>query len=115
MRDVTKRLLDIHKAIAHIESDTDKGRQAFDEDEKIQVWVIYHLMVIGEAVRGLPQQFKDGYSHVPWREISGMRDILIHKYFATDNNIVWLVVERDIPVLKAVVDANLNEEDIDSN
>lgn len=111
MRDTTKRLLDIHQAIAHIKSSTDKGRQAFDEDEKIQVWVIYHLMVIGEAVRSLPQQFKDNYPHVPWREISGMRDILIHKYFATDNNIVWLVVEKDIPVLKAVVDANiLNEE-----
>ncbi len=113
MRDATKRLLDIHQAIAHIESSTGKGRQAFDEDEKIQVWVIYHLMVIGEAVRSLPQQFKDSYPQVPWREISGMRDILIHKYFATDNNIVWLVVERDIPLLKTVIEANLNEEDID--
>ena len=39
-----------------------------------------------------------------------MRDILIHKYFATDNNIVWLVVEKDIPVLKAVVNAIILEE-----
>ncbi len=88
MRDITKRLLDIHNAIINIMESFDEGRQAFDETAKTQVWVIYHLIVIGEAVRGLPKAFKDKYPHIPWRQISGMRDMLTHKYFATDNNSV---------------------------
>ena len=58
MRDVTKRLLDIHQAIANIESSTDKGRQVFDEDEKIQVWVIYHLMVLVKLYEVYPNNLK---------------------------------------------------------
>ena len=110
MRNTTKRLLDIHRAIVHIMTTFDEGREAFDEDEKTQVWVIYHLIVIGEAVRGLPKTFKDNYPDIPWRQISGMRDMLTHQYFATDNNIVWAVLEQDIPKLKAVIDTNLNQE-----
>ncbi len=110
MRDTTKRFLDIHRAIARIMVSFDEGRQAFDEDEKTQVWVIYHLIVIGEAVRALPQEFKDNYPHIPWRQISGMRDMLTHQYFVTDNNILWAVLEHDIPKLKAVIDDNLKRE-----
>lgn len=58
MRNTTKRLLDIHRAISHIMTTFDEGREAFDEDEKTQVWVIYHLIVIGEAVRSLPKAFE---------------------------------------------------------
>ena len=110
MRNTTKRLLDINRAISRILTSFEEGRQAFDEDEKTQVWVIYHLIVIGEAVRGLPQTFKDNYPHIPRRQISGIRDMLTHQYFATDNNIVWAVIEQDRPKLKAVIDANLNQE-----
>ncbi len=110
MRSITKRLLDIHRAIVNIMTTFNEGREAFDEDEKSQVWVIYHLIVIGEAVRALPKEFKDTYPLIPWRQISGMRDMLTHQYFVTDNNIVWTVLEQDIPALKAVIDANLNQD-----
>ena len=54
--------------------------------------------------------FKDNYPDIPWRQISGMRDMLTHQYFATDNNIVWAVLEQDIPKLKAVIDVNLKQK-----
>jgi uncharacterized protein with HEPN domain len=62
--------------------------------------VIHHLQIIGEAVRGITADFKAAHPEIPWSDIIGMRNILIHHYFGIDRDAVWKVVEHDLPLLK---------------
>lgn len=110
MRDVKERLLDIQEAIANIMKYTNQGRDSFDQNELIQTWVIRHLEIIGEAARTLPPDFKEHHPEMPWRKINGMRNILVHHYFVTDLDVVWSVVEDDLPELRVQVDAILNKQ-----
>lgn len=66
----------------------------------VQDAVIRNLEIIGEAVRNLPSGFKKDYPKVPWRSITGLRNVLIHEYFGIDMAIVWGVVSKRLPVLK---------------
>lgn len=59
--------------------------------------LIRRLEVIGEAVKNVSDQLKKKYPEVPWREMAGMRDILIHEYFGVDLEEVWETATRDIP------------------
>ena len=105
MRSDRERLLDILEAIQRIERYAAGGRAAFEADELLQVWIVYHLQVIGEAVRLLSETTRAQQPDVPWAPIVGMRHILVHEYFGIDRNLVWAVVERDLPALKAAVQA----------
>ena len=78
MRDDRERLLDIQEAIARIERYAELGRDAFEQDELIQNWMISHLQIIGEACRALSEDLRGQYPEVPWRAIMGMRNILVH-------------------------------------
>jgi uncharacterized protein with HEPN domain len=108
MRDVSERLRDIQEAIARIMKYTSSGRETFDQNELIQGWVVLHLLNIGEAVRAIPPDFKNNYPEIPWAQINRMRNILVHIYFGVDLDIVWQIVERDLPILKASIDRILN-------
>ncbi len=68
--------------------------------EKLLIWMIYHLEIIGEAVRSISEGFKKANPKIPWKLIAGMRNILVHEYFAIDRDEVWATIEKDIPVLK---------------
>ncbi len=68
------------------------------------------LEIIGEAVKNLPSEFREQYPDVPWKEISGMRDKLIHEYFGVNYRIVWKTVKNDIPKLKMQVSKILKRE-----
>ncbi len=103
MRDDRERLLDILEAIERIEKYTARGRSAFEEDELIQIWVLHHLQIIGEAVRALSPETKSGSENIEWSKIIGMRHILVHNYFSIDTDIVWAVIENDLDRLKTVV------------
>lgn len=111
MRDVRERLLDILEAIGRIERYAVRGKAAFESDELIQVWMVSHIQIIGEACNALPQDFQAHYSEIPWREIIGMRHILVHHYFAVDLDVVWATLERDLPPLKRAVEMMLAELD----
>jgi uncharacterized protein with HEPN domain len=100
MRSDRERLLDILEAIERIEKYAEEGKGAFEMDELIQTWVVHHIAIIGEACRSLPADFQARYSSVPWADIIGMRNILVHHYFGIDTDAVWGVVEQDIPELK---------------
>ncbi len=115
MRDPYERLRDVQEAIAHILKYTSQGRDLFYRDELVQTWVIRHLEIIGEAVRAVPQDFRDLHSEIPWKQINAMRNILIHLYFDINLDRVWAVVENDIPPLKASADAILVEQETDSD
>jgi uncharacterized protein with HEPN domain len=66
----------------------------------LQVWIIHHLQIIGEAVRGLSQEFRLSHPNIPWTDIVGMRNILVHHYFGIDKDAVWKVVEDDLVYMK---------------
>ncbi len=88
MRDTTERLRDIQEAITQIKKYTDQGRHAFDQNELVRTWVIHHLRIIGEAARAISQDFKNHHPEIPWGQISGMRNIIVHIYFGVDPDIV---------------------------
>jgi len=99
-REDRERVLDILEAIARIEKVSSRGKDLFYKDEMVQVWVIHHLQILGEAVRVISTEFKSSNPEIPWPEIIGMRKILIPYYFGIDRDAVWKVVEQDLPVLK---------------
>lgn len=100
MRDYNERLLDILEAIERIEKYAAQGRENFENDELVQTWIVHHLQIIGEAARALPGNLIDQHPEIDWSEIIGMRNILVHNYFGVDVDVVWAVVERDLPDLK---------------
>ncbi|MBF0608966.1 MAG: DUF86 domain-containing protein [Candidatus Magnetobacterium sp. LHC-1] len=70
---------------------------------QLQDSVIRRIEVMGEAVKNIPEDTRARQQEIPWKQISGMRDILIHEYFGVDLYLVWEVVTRDIPDIKAKI------------
>ena len=100
MRDDVARLQDILDAIEKIEKFTHEGRDAFNADERTQVWVVYHLEILGEAANNISAEILQAHPEIPWSKIIGMRNVLAHQYFGIDLDIVWQVIERDLPQIK---------------
>lgn len=74
-------------------------RENFLCDETLRRAFVRSLEIIGEAVKKIPDDFKQKYPDVNWKDIAGMRDVLIHGYFGINYNIVWDVVINHIPTL----------------
>jgi uncharacterized protein with HEPN domain len=72
----------------------------FLEDELVQDAIIRNIEVIGEASKKISADTKKTYSEIPWKEITGMRDKLIHDYLGVDSRVVWKTIKEDIPALK---------------
>lgn len=109
-RDYTDSLRDILTAIQKAETfvfDIDYDQFA-SNDEKVYA-VIRALEIVGEATRGIPEHVRVRYLTVPWREIAGMRDKLIHHYFGVDLRRVWETVQKDLPELKVMITTILKE------
>ncbi len=110
MKDVKMFLLHILECIEAIEEYTqDMNREAFMEDRKTQDAVLRKLEIIGEAVKNIPHEFREKYPEIPWKQIAGTRDVLIHEYFGVDLELVWEIVERDLPELKEKIGRILKE------
>lgn len=101
MKDVKLYIEDILESIFQIEKYVEKMRERdFVKDTKTQDSVIRRLEIIGEAVKNLPRHFKNKHPEVPWREIAGTRDVLIHEYSGINLKRVWRTIKKDIPDLK---------------
>jgi len=104
-RDEGLYLDDILTAIDRILRYTAEGRQAFFADPRTQDAVIRNLEVIGEAVRGVSPETREGHPDVPWKQIAGTRDRVIHGYFTVDLEIVWEIVATELAGLRRRVAA----------
>jgi len=97
-------------AIARVEKYTQGLDQAgFNKNDLVQDGVIRQITVIGEAVKLLSSELRDKQAHVPWQDIAGMHDKLIHRYFGIDLEKVWLTTQDDLPGLKVGVTKILDE------
>lgn len=80
-----------------------KEKEDYDE-ELVEDAILRNLEIIGEAIKNIPNDIKNNYPEVEWRNISGLRDILIHSYFNLDGVILSDVVENKIPELKIKIE-----------
>jgi uncharacterized protein with HEPN domain len=109
MRDDRARLIDMMEAITSIERYTVLGKVRFFEDELVRTFIVHQLQILGEAACKLSSDLWANHAEVPWPKVLGMRHVLVHDYFRVSYDIVWDVVEFDLPALKAQIKAILDE------
>jgi uncharacterized protein with HEPN domain len=112
MRLDQERLHDILEAIAAINRYAIQGKAEFDHNELIQVWCLRHLEIIGEAAVRLSEETRNKMPNIPWRQLIGMRNILIHGYFDVNWNQVWNVVANDLDILHNTITEFLESDDL---
>lgn len=110
-KDVKIFLFHILESIERIENFA--GGISMDEflkSEIIQDAVIRRIEIIGEAVKNIPNSFKNKYPDIEWKKIAGTRDNLIHDYFGVDLKLTFKIVEKDLPELKKKISKILKEK-----
>lgn len=104
MKDDTVYLDHILGAISKIESFTlDITQQDFVNSVLIQDAVIRNFEIIGEATKKISKEFTQSHPEIPWQDLAGMRDKLIHDYIDVDLDVVWKTIETDLPLLKELI------------
>ncbi|MGK7894683.1 MAG: DUF86 domain-containing protein [Xenococcus sp. (in: cyanobacteria)] len=101
-------LIDIENAIKRaLRYTSNVSRSQLEtNDEKLSA-ILYQITIIGEATKRLSESFRQQHPEIPWRQMAGMRDVIIHKYDQLDFDIVWDVVQNKLPViLDKIVELN---------
>ncbi len=103
-REYKDYLNDIYDSIGKIERFTENMKfSQFERDDRTVLAVVKALEIIGEAVKKIPMSAKKKYPQIPWKKISGMRDILVHEYFGINIKVVWKTIKEDIPPIKPLI------------
>lgn len=97
VRDILKNMQDAEEFIREMSFDQ------FAADKKTFNAVVRSVEVIGEAAKNVPDDVRSKYPVVPWKEMAGMRDKVIHFYFGVDHEAVWLAVKERIPAIKLLI------------
>lgn len=100
-RDIRLYIEDILDSIAKIEQYTkDINEQKFLTNTQVQDSVLRRLEIIGEAVKNIPNDFRNKYPQIPWKRIAGLRDVLIHEYFGVNLRRAWKLAKEGTHDLK---------------
>jgi uncharacterized protein with HEPN domain len=109
-RELTDYLHDILDAIEKIEQFTaGMTYEQFAGDDKTGFAVVRALEIIGEAAKQVPEGIRTRHPAIPWREMAGTRDKLIHAYFGVNAKVVWKTVQQDLPSVKPLIAQMVHE------
>jgi len=109
-RDIKLYVRDILEAIKAIEKFVEgTDFENFKEDDKTSSAVIRKFEIIGEATKNISQSIKEKYPHIPWKEMAGFRDRLIHFYFGIKYDIVWDTIKLRLPELRNNIEKVLKD------
>ncbi|MBM4272185.1 MAG: DUF86 domain-containing protein [Deltaproteobacteria bacterium] len=103
MKDDIVYLRHILDAIEKIESYATVGKETFMITSHWQDAIIRNLEIIGEATKRLSDTLKQSNPEIHWRNVAGLRDVLIHDYMGVDLEVIWNVIVRDLPELKQAI------------
>ena len=103
LKDINDSIKSIEKFIKNM------SFEQFISDDKTSSAVIRKLEIIGEATKKIPQNVQEKYPQIPWKDIAGMRDKLIHAYSDVDLRLVWKTIQTRIPELKSFLEKMLEE------
>jgi uncharacterized protein with HEPN domain len=109
MKDDRLYLIHIGECIDRIEQYTIGGEADYRQSTLIQDAVIRNLQTLAESSQRVSDVLKASYPDVPWRDIAGFRNVLVHQYLGVDLDYVWRVIEDDVPVLKQWITEALKE------
>ena len=111
MRDYNLYLTDILHAIESIERFVEGLEpESFKHDDKTSSAVIRKFEIIGEAAKNVPDEVQRQYPGIPWKEMAGMRDKLIHFYFGVDYDLVWSTIKNRLPQLKHLISIAISHD-----
>ncbi len=99
MLDAAKRAIDFMQG---------RAKSDLESDEQLSLAVVRLLEILGEAAKNVSEDLRKDYPDIPWRQIAGTRDRLIHGYFDVDLDIVWQIISTDLPVLVAQLEKALS-------
>lgn len=109
-RNIAFYLKDILDSINFIQQYTANiSSEDFEKNIQLQDSVVRRLEIIGEAAKNIPKDFREKHPSIPWREIAGLRDVLIHQYFGIKINRIWKVVNSELLQLKEKMEKILSE------
>lgn len=104
-----QRLLHILESIIEIEQYTSQANfNSFLENAMMRFACIKQMEIIGEAANFISEETKNRFTEIQWRQITGLRHILVHEYFGIDNHLIWQIIANDIPQLKAGIQGILS-------
>ena len=107
-RDWRQRFADILEAVRRIQAYTaDLSLETFAGNQLVVDAVIRNLTVIGEAARSVPADVEAQHPELPWLEMRGMRNLVVHEYFGVDAAVVWHTVRDDLPGLVPLLEQAL--------
>lgn len=104
MKDDRVYLTHISECLAWIDQYTTQGREAYFRDRKTQSAVLRELQTLAESTQRLSNSLKQKHPEVPWRDIAGFRNVLVHDYLGIKPQRVWEIIERDLPVLRKAIE-----------
>jgi uncharacterized protein with HEPN domain len=108
MRNVEIILAEISESLDRIARKVEgRAFDSFVRDTDAQDVVCWNVSRIGEAVKQVPDEFRKKHSEVPWKQMAGMRDVLIHQYYRIDIEELWRTASKEAVALKSMIDACL--------